>query len=131
MQGLLVDGETEMTSRRQFFGILGAALAGATLDPEQLLWRPGTKTIFLPAARVVRDPATGMAVRFVREWDAIACQMIDRFDVLAATPYGVEFDACPSADAAFDVLTAEATRRGHVLGPMPDVSFESGPVVRL
>lgn len=118
-----------MTSRRQFFGILGAALAGATLDPERLLWRPGAKTIFLPEVQSVRDPATGLAVRFVRQWDAVACQMLNRFDVLCATPYGVAFDACPP-EAVFDVLTVEATRRGHVLGPMPPVSF-NGPVARV
>lgn len=36
-------------NRRAFLTTLGAALAGATLDPERLLWRPGVKTIFLPS----------------------------------------------------------------------------------
>lgn len=115
------------TSRRQFFGILGAALAGATLDPERLLWVPGQKTIFLPSVQAVRDPATGIAVRFIRQWDAVSSQMVNRFDVLAGTPYGIDFDAIPPA-RAFDYLRAEAARRGHALGPMPPVSFD-GPVI--
>lgn len=36
-----------MISRRGLFGILGAALASATLDPERLLWKPG-KLISIP-----------------------------------------------------------------------------------
>jgi hypothetical protein len=30
-------------------GFLGALLAGATLDPERLLWRPGAKLISIPS----------------------------------------------------------------------------------
>lgn len=111
------------TSRRQFFGILGAALAGATLDPERLPWRPGAKTIILPSVKSLRDPASGMTVRFVRHWDVVSSQMVNRFDVLGGTPYGIEFDAIPPA-RAFDWLRAEAARRGHALGPMPPVSFD-------
>jgi len=33
-------------NRRRFLGL--AAVAAFTLDPERLLWRPGTRTIFLP-----------------------------------------------------------------------------------
>jgi hypothetical protein len=36
-------------NRRAFLGALGAAIAGATLDPERLLWVPGRKRIFIPA----------------------------------------------------------------------------------
>ncbi|MES2460567.1 MAG: hypothetical protein V4671_08275, partial [Armatimonadota bacterium] len=32
--------------------LLGAAAAGAVLDPERLLWVPGQKTIFLPSIEV-------------------------------------------------------------------------------
>lgn len=45
--------------RRQFFrGLAGAAVAIANLDPERLLWVPGTKKIFLPppAVRFVDPP---------------------------------------------------------------------------
>lgn len=43
--------------RRGFLGLLGSALAGATLDPERLLWRPGAKLISVP--RIVTPlPAT-------------------------------------------------------------------------
>lgn len=43
-----------MLNRRGFLGALAAALAGATLDPERLLWRPGAKTIFLPTPQDAR-----------------------------------------------------------------------------
>jgi len=35
-------------NRRGFLGFLGAAIAGATLDPERLLWEPGKKLISIP-----------------------------------------------------------------------------------
>lgn len=38
--------------RRGFLGALGAAIAGATLDPERALWEPGKKLISIPAPRV-------------------------------------------------------------------------------
>lgn len=36
-------------NRRGFIGAIGAALAGATLDPERLLWVPGAKCISIPS----------------------------------------------------------------------------------
>lgn len=36
-------------NRRGFLGFLGAAVAGATLDPERLLWQPGKKFISVPS----------------------------------------------------------------------------------
>jgi hypothetical protein len=35
-------------NRRSFLQILASAAAGAVVDPELLLWKPGAKTIFLP-----------------------------------------------------------------------------------
>ncbi len=40
-------------TRRGFFAALISAVAGATLDPERLLWVPGRKTIFIPPSRNV------------------------------------------------------------------------------
>src|SRR5262249_45521890 len=42
------NGERTAMNRRAFL----AALAGATLDPERLLWVPGKKLISIPPARV-------------------------------------------------------------------------------
>jgi hypothetical protein len=36
-------------NRRGFFGAIAGIVAGATLDPERLLWRPGAKLISIPA----------------------------------------------------------------------------------
>lgn len=40
-------------NRRVFLSTLAAVVAGAALDPERLLWRPGAKTIFLPSPKEV------------------------------------------------------------------------------
>jgi hypothetical protein len=42
-------------NRRGFLGFLGAALAGATLDPERLLWQPGCKLISIPRAIITPE----------------------------------------------------------------------------
>lgn len=42
-------------NRRAFLGMLGAAVAGATLDPERLLWRPAAKLISIPTPRLTLD----------------------------------------------------------------------------
>jgi hypothetical protein len=39
-------------NRRGFLGML----AGATLDPERLLWVPGRKLISIPRQRIIIDP---------------------------------------------------------------------------
>ncbi len=44
-----------MHSRRGFLGLLAGVAAGATLDPERLLWRPGAKLISVPAVIHDRD----------------------------------------------------------------------------
>jgi hypothetical protein len=36
-------------NRRVFLRTLTAGVAGMVLDPDRLLWTPGTKTIFLPS----------------------------------------------------------------------------------
>lgn len=36
--------------RRSFLATLGVGLTGLVLDPERLLWVPGQRTFFLPAA---------------------------------------------------------------------------------
>lgn len=43
-------------NRRGFFGLLAGAIAGATLDPERLLWVPGRKLISIPAANAIVTP---------------------------------------------------------------------------
>jgi hypothetical protein len=48
-----------MPSRRAFLGLL----AGAALDPERLLWRPGAKLISIPPARR-HTPSAHYAVFF-------------------------------------------------------------------
>lgn len=35
-------------NRRGFLGVLGAAVVGATLDPERALWEPGKRLISIP-----------------------------------------------------------------------------------
>ncbi len=40
-----------MLNRRSFLRLFGAGAAAMVLDPELLLWKPGEKTIFLPAVQ--------------------------------------------------------------------------------
>lgn len=54
--------------RRGFLSLLGSAAVGLALDPEQLLWRPGQKTIFLPPAK----PSL---------WSSMALQIGDVFTI--------------------------------------------------
>jgi hypothetical protein len=68
------------TSRRAFFGQIAAALAGATLDPERLLWRPDAKTIFLPPAQAF-SAYDGSFDAYVR---AAASALADEWDRKAA-----------------------------------------------
>jgi hypothetical protein len=62
-------------NRRGFLGLLGAALVGATLDPERLLWVPGQKVISIPPPRWNRIYSSSEAIsaqmEFIRpqnEW---------------------------------------------------------------
>jgi hypothetical protein len=41
-------GKTVVMNRRSFIAGIGAALSGAVLDPDQLLWRPGARLISVP-----------------------------------------------------------------------------------
>ncbi len=43
-------------NRRLFLSTLAAGLAGATLDPEKLLWTPGKKLISIPAPQKLLGP---------------------------------------------------------------------------
>jgi hypothetical protein len=40
-------------NRRAFFSSLAAIAAGAVLDPERLLWRPGRKLISIPRQGII------------------------------------------------------------------------------
>lgn len=42
-------------NRRGFLGALTAAVAGATLDPERLLWEPGKKLISIPKPKPLNE----------------------------------------------------------------------------
>ncbi len=46
-----------MIGRRGFLGIIAAAITGATVDPERLLWVPGKKLISIPKPVVVSRTA--------------------------------------------------------------------------
>jgi hypothetical protein len=102
-------------SRRAFLGLAGGAIAGLAVDPEQLLWMPGEKTIVIPDARDVQRIVGGsfvspdwvtrevlrtmegnltMAGRINRRWndrdyrpgDTVRMRRPRRFDVHANAP---------------------------------------------
>jgi hypothetical protein len=61
--------------RRAFLQTLAAAAAGLAIDPEQFLWRPGAKTIFLPPTPVITTPViTTLATGGFRQGDVITIE---------------------------------------------------------
>lgn len=85
-------------NRRAFLATLTAAAAGLALDPEQLLWRPGAKTIFLPSARptictsqqlIIGDVFTISGVYAVNpltlQWTGRLQQFVITFDATAGS----------------------------------------------
>ncbi len=78
-------------NRRGFLGILGAAIAGATLDPERLLWEPGKKLISIPKPRFLGpvyergryyDMHRGLVIRY--HYDSLLG--ISKLDVMYGYP---------------------------------------------
>ena len=59
-------------TRRGLFGILGAAVAAATLDPDRLLWVPGKKLISIPAPRVFRPGPVRVSANWPEDDDRAA-----------------------------------------------------------
>ncbi len=55
--------EDNYMKRRGFLGMLGAAIAGATLDPERLLWEPGKRLISIPTPRLVKVIRRAVSLR--------------------------------------------------------------------
>lgn len=66
-----------MIGRRGFLKAIGVGVLGLSLA----LRRPEPAIDVAP----IEDRSTGMAVRFIRNWDAVQSQQVNRFDVL----YGV------------------------------------------
>ena len=52
-----------MLNRRGFIGSLGAALAGATMDPERAVWVPGRKLISIPKPTLVTSEWNTIGLR--------------------------------------------------------------------
>lgn len=65
-----------MLSRRGLFGVFGAAVAGAALDPERLLWIPGSKVISVPAAPNVAGQANAANLRlaWAQDWQLLTLE---------------------------------------------------------
>jgi len=76
-------------SRRAVLRAFLAAAPAMLLDPERLLWVPGERTIFVPPVAgwaSMTDRTTGIAVRFVRHFEANRDPFLLRFDMLIAMP---------------------------------------------
>jgi hypothetical protein len=62
-----------IVSRRGFIQAMAAAVAAASVlevdDPERLLWRPGTKTIFLPPPKEIAHPQDAAVREIMREFE--------------------------------------------------------------
>ena len=69
--------------RRGFLSFLGAAVAGATLDPERLLWKPGAKLISIPAASVSFEEFSEM---YISPWVEAYMDEFERRSLEVAGP---------------------------------------------
>ena len=73
---------------RRDFGrrLLAMFAAGAVLDPEYLLWKP-KPMVTVPAMPLIAvDGETGIAFRFIREWDHATSRQLYRWDALLGFP---------------------------------------------
>lgn len=66
--------------RRGFLGLIGAALAGAVMDPDRALWVPRKRLISIPKPTVTSPE--GMSIRHIRQFDARQGVWLDRCDAL-------------------------------------------------
>jgi hypothetical protein len=74
--------------RRGFLGALGAAIAGATLDPERALWVPGARAFSIP-----REITPRIDVIATQYFDRLLGKSYFRYDtVRAAEVLGVHFE---------------------------------------
>lgn len=72
-----------MIGRRGFLQCIGVAVLGLSIA----LKAPEQKADYFDC---VRDEETGISIRFVRGWDAVASKQVNRIDVMFAQPYGFE-----------------------------------------
>lgn len=74
----------QTATRRGFLSFFGAAVAGATLDPERLLWKPRTKLISIPNAG--RDPGLSIRVLHTYDWrtESVKLDVIYGFPAIPA-----------------------------------------------
>lgn len=74
-------------NRRGFLGALGAAIAGATLDPERALWIPSRKLISVPAPLGTVSVMTSFGFFTVGDIITFGTDL-QRFRVMAVHPSG-------------------------------------------
>lgn len=69
-----------MIGRRGFLQLVGAAVVGVVLACEAPKARHNLRR------DVIRDPESGIAIRFISQYDSITDRMPNRFDVLGGMP---------------------------------------------
>lgn len=75
-------------NRRGFLGVMLGAVAGATLDPERLLWVPGRKVYSVPSARSLLNMEQ-FRMDYMR---SAAMAIIDGMNAELAKFYSDQFD---------------------------------------
>ena len=97
-------------NRRAFLQTLAAAVAGATLDPERLLWRPGAKSIFLPPPPSLLAPTellrgdlfTIEGVYAINPMTYAPIERLQQFVITADITAGTPVDRCMSPHIVAD-----------------------------
>lgn len=109
-------------NRRGFLGMLGAALAGSTVDPEKLLWVPGAKTISIPKAISVSEESIAnlaleeFLARYITPAARSIADAIDR-QVLATINHRYALIASRTEAIELDRLGAATFLQGSTWNP--------------
>jgi hypothetical protein len=105
-------------------GFLGALLAGAVLDPERALWRPGAKLISIPSP-------PSLSVRVLRVYDIERDQWLARVDVLPGfgleMPLGVDVIVRRGLSQKNAVELIERAQPGIPRGALRELVCAAGP----
>jgi hypothetical protein len=114
-------------NRRGFLGALAAAIAGATLDPESLVWQPGRKLISIPKPPFIPEPSVSWLRGFLNQGDRFTVEgrysvdpktlkllpYLQQFVVIAVSPdgglNGVLFQAIPIPQCPSNLKRSSAT----------------------
>lgn len=112
-------------NRRGFLSFLGAAITGATLDPERLLWRPGAKVISI-ASPSVAEPQHFIAGRDMEIGEVFTIAGIYAVNPLTSLQVVLHEKGGSEFRPLVAYVVKDAVRSGQEIDHWPSL-IESGP----